>query len=116
MGQHTHARVLIVLAAIVLGGCAVDFEPQRSMTIQISGTKGTRVAGQYILSTGAGTTRHDLDQEVPFAVDLTGTDVSCMVQKLGDTGTVRVQLLVDGQPVAFDWTQDRYGHVSVSTP
>jgi hypothetical protein len=86
------------------------------MTLQISGTPGTQITGQYILTTGGESTRFDLGDEVPFSIDLTGHDVSAVVQKLGSDGTVRVQLLVDGQPVAFEWTKERFGNLSVTTP
>ncbi len=86
------------------------------MTLQISGTSGTHITGQYVLTAGGESTSYTLDREVPFTIELTGHDLSCVVQKVGTPGTVRVQLLVDGEPVAFEWTKEQFGNLSVATP
>ena len=107
---------LVLAAALALGGCGVDMAPMRSLTLQISGTAGTHITGQYVLTASGESTTYQLDREVPFTIDLTGHDLSCVVQKIGTAGTVRVQLLVNGDPVAFEWTREDFGNISVATP
>ncbi len=102
---------LCLLAAAV--GCG---KADRPMMVRVTGTAGVRFTGHYVLHGGGQESREPLDQTVPFVVELLGTDVSCMAQKLVEEGTLRVEILVDGEPVAFDWTRDHYGHVSVVTP
>ncbi len=100
------------LLAVMLG-CG---DSERSLRLRITGTEGLRFAGHYVLHTAGQESRQALDQTVPFEIDLLGTDVSCMAQKMGGDGTLRVEILVDGEAVAFDWTRDQYGHVSAVTP
>jgi hypothetical protein len=107
---------VVVVIALCLSGCSVDMTPMRSLTLQISGTSGTHITGQYVLTAAGETTTYELDREVPFTIDLTGQDLSCVVQKIGTPGTVRVQLLIDGEPVAFDWTRENFGNITVTTP
>ena len=107
---------LVFAAAVTLSACGVSLRSERLMTLEVTGTRGTAITGEYILTTGDGTTHHALDREVPFSIEVSGHDLSCMLQKLGSEGTVRLRLLVDGELVAFAWTKDLYGNVSVDTP
>lgn len=101
---------------LLLAGCGTSLESDKSLTLQVTGTRGTMVVGEYILTDGSATTRHPLDRAVPFSIELSGRDLSCVLQKVGGAGTVRAQLLVDGQRVAFAWTKERYGNLNVDTP
>lgn len=114
--RNLTACCVLLAAELLLAGCNVSLLPHKTLTLQVTGTRGTQITGEYILVEGANTTRHGLDREVPFAIEVRGHDLSCFVQKLGGEGTVRIQLLVDGQPVAFGWTREPYGNVTVDTP
>ena len=104
------------MAALLLAGCGVSLQSDKVLTIQVTGTAGTAITGEYILTDSDGTTRHVLEREVPFSIEASGHDLSCMLQKFDDDGTVRLQLLVDGERVAFAWTKDGFGNISVDTP
>jgi hypothetical protein len=111
----TKARTLLsaVLALGLLFLTLGHNRGERPMTLRVTGVHFT---GHYVVHAGGQESRQTLDQEVPFEIDLVGTDVSCLAQKIGGRGTLRVEILVDGDPVAFDWTREQYGHVSAGTP
>ena len=115
LARKRTALAVVLALTLGTGGCA-ELVGSHEFTLQVSGLKGTRITGEYILTANGETSRHKLDQEVPFTIQVAGADLSCVVQKLGDAGIVRAQLSVDGRPVAFSSTRERYGNVTVSTP
>lgn len=114
------SRLLLVptllVALFAVAGCSNQLRPQREFTIQVTGNHGTPLTGVYILTVGGRTTREPIDREVPFTIQVSGHDVSAQVQKLGASGTVRVQLSVNGTPVDYAFTTEDYGNISVATP
>ena len=114
--RNLTACCLALVATLLLAGCGINLQSDRVLTIQVTGTPGTPITGEYILTGADGTTRHQLEREVPFSIETSGHDLSCMLQKVGGDGTVRLQLLVDGERVAFAWTKDGYGNISADTP
>ncbi len=113
MRRHVVSVTLAICLLAAAVGCS---KGERPMLVRVTGTEGVRFTGHYVLHSGGQEWRESLDQAVPFVIELRGSDVSCMAQKLVEEGTLRVEILVDGEPVAFDWTRDHYGHVSAATP
>lgn len=116
MPKQKLAASVALLTTLLVSGCGASLTSDKTLTLQVTGTKGTPITGEYILTEGTNITRHRLERVVPFSIEVIGKGVSCVLQKLGDEGTVRVQLLVDGELVAFARTKERYGNVSVDTP
>ena len=116
MRKRALALVAVLTVTLVTGACGVDLRSSRKMVLEVTGTEGTPVTGEYIVTVGTNTTRHPVDRTVPFSVEVEGHDMSGYVQKIGDAGTVRMRLLVNGNAVAFDWTKDRFGNLRVATP
>ena len=115
-GRSLTACSAILAAVLLLTGCGTNLQSPKTLTLQVTGTEGTLVTGQYIVTDGGQSTRHAVDREVPFSIEVSGHDISCMLQKLGGKGTVRLELLVDGERVAFAGTTESYGNVGVDTP
>ncbi len=116
LSRFLNSYCLAIVATLALAGCGTSLQPEKALTLEVTGTAGVRLTGEYIVRSGAGSIRHEIDREVPFSIDMTGHQLSCVIQKLGDKGTVRVQILVDGERVAFAWTKDAFGNVSVASP
>jgi len=107
---------VVLATAFLLGGCGINLDAARTLTLEVDGIEGTKITGEYILTADGTTTRHPLDEELPFSLEFSGQKVSCVVQKLGGEGSVRVRLLIDGVLVAFASTRDPYGNASAATP
>lgn len=105
-----------LVAALWIAGWGIELRSPRTISLQVTGTAGTRITGEYTVTADGTISRHIVDQEIPFSIELNGHALSCVLQKLGGQGTVRMQLIVDGQTVAFDWTRDAFGSASVASP
>lgn len=116
MAAHRLWRATAVALVLLASGACAGASTEHDFTIRVTGTPGTRVVGQYVLMTAGERLEKDLDETIPFSVDLIGTDVSCYLQKLGQDGTARIQLTMNGSAIAFNSTRARFGSVSAKTP
>ncbi|GAH92477.1 unnamed protein product [marine sediment metagenome] len=75
-----------------------------------------RFSGNYILITSDGSTSRSVDGRTPAEYTVKGIIVSCVFQKTGEKGSLKVEILKGGTVVNSSSTTAAYGIVSVATP
>ncbi len=105
----------VIIASLVIGQCASTLQPD-DFTIRVSGTAGLQFNGSYgVTNSDGSSTSQTVDGTVPTEYQVTGTIVSVVFQKQTEAGTLKVQIIKDGEVVKEAETTAAYGVVSVAT-
>ncbi len=108
--------VVLLLAGLFacLGCSASSSEPK--FTIKVSGTSGLEYSGHYMTVTaGRISTSKMVEGKVPDQYAVSGSIVSCTVQKKTQGGVLGVQIIKDGKVVSTSETTVPFGSVSAET-
>ena len=120
---------IILLALAAVGSCVVcvmlpgtSESPAPSLSsdtefqIKISGTAGLPFSGSYMVVTSGGqSVSKSVDGSVPTQYSVEGMMVSVAFQKQTEDGTLKVEILREGNVVNSSDTTAAYGVVSVAT-
>lgn len=89
--------------------------PSRVVAIRLTGTPGLSFRGDCLVSNDAGSTSKIYEGSVPFQLTIENTDfVSCTVASNSSFGTLKLEIVKDGNVIGESDTQAPYGIVSVS--
>ena len=103
---------ILLLTAII--GCSLTSESD--FQIKISGTDGLKFSGNYyVVAIDGKSVSKSVDGSLPAEFTTKGSIVSCMFQKGGESGYLKVEILKDGKVVASESTTASYGVVAIGT-
>ncbi len=107
--------MLLLVGIFICSGCSTG-SVESKYTIQVSGTSGLEFSGHYMTVTaGRISTSKMVEGKVPDQYSVSGSIVSCTVQKKTERGPLSVQIIKDGKVVSNSETTLAYGSVSAET-
>jgi hypothetical protein len=110
--------VFLLVCIVALVGCSGAGEV-KSYTIKVSGNAGVEFVGSYgAMAPGGETSMRSVEGVTPaqYVVKASrGVIITCSFIKLGEVGTLNVQIFVDGQVVAGNGTTAAFGSVTLTT-
>jgi hypothetical protein len=117
----------LIVLAVIIGGIVLatgsgtpvvtpTLSSDTEFQIKVSGTAGLPFSGSYmVVSSGGQSVSKSVDGTVPTQYSVEGMMVSVAFQKQTEDGTLKVEILRDGQVVKSSDTTAAYGLVSVAT-
>ena len=107
--------IMLFIAIVIFTGCTKSVGNTK-YEINVCGTTGLKFSGHYIVTTVEGQSASKLiDGIVPTRYFVTGDIVSVVLQKQDEIGTLRVQIIRDGEIINNSETKAMYSVVSVTS-
>lgn len=108
---------ILFLCLLFLAGCGLLNDANSDFTIKLSGTEGLEFSGHYsIVGTKALPEPINAHGVIPWEYNGRGAIVLCNFRKLTEKGSLKVEILKDGELISESETRIPYGFVSLKTP